>query len=335
MLPLFLVISLIGLREILLNAIPTALKHAITAGIGCFLATIGLINAGLVVDHPVTLVSMGDLKSPSVLIALSGLFLSLVLLIFRIRGSILLGIIGASAIAIISGAPVFAGKPFAGFESGLMQMPVWPGDLFLAMDPVAALGLGLLSIVFTFLFVDFFDTAGTLIALSHKAGVLDKAGKLPRARAAFSADALATSVGAMLGTSSTTSYIESAAGIQEGGKTGLTAVFVALLFLASMFFWPIAGAVPAAAAAPALIIVGAMMMFTTHHIDWEDYGQSIPALLTILGMPLTFSITNGISLGLISYCLIHLFTGRFNKVHPLMYVLTGLLIWRYIWLGGA
>ena len=332
---LFLIISLVGLREILLNAIPTSLKLAITAGIGCFLATIGFINAGLVVDHPVTLISMGSLKSPGVLIALLGLFLTLVLLVFKVRGAILYGILGASVVAVLSGAPVFQGQPFAGFHNGIVKAPVWPSDLFMAMDLTAAMGLGALSIVFTFLFVDFFDTAGTLIALSRKAGVLDEQDRLPRARAAFSADALATSVGAILGTSSTTSYIESASGIQEGGKTGLTAVFVALLFLVSLFFWPLAGAVPAAAAASALIIVGAMMMFTTSQIHWEDFTQSVPALLTILGMPLTFSITDGISLGLISYCLIHLFTGRFKQVHWLMYLLTALLIWRYLWLGNG
>jgi len=330
---LFLVISLVGLRELLINAIPVPLKHAITAGIGCFLATIGLVNAGLVVDHPVTLVTMGSLREPGPLIALFGLILTVVLLVFEFKGAVLVGILGSTLAAIAMGAEVFQGQAFQGFSEGFIRMPVWPKDLFLALDLGGALELGALSIIFTFLFVDFFDTAGTLIGLSHRAGLLDEQGKMTGARAAFSVDALATSFGALLGTSSTTSYIESAAGIQEGGRTGLTAIAVAFFFLLSLFFWPLASAVPAAATAPALVVIGAMMLFSTSNIDWNNYKQSLPALLTILGIPLTYSITNGISLGLISYCLIHLFTGRAREVHFLMYILTALLLIRFALAG--
>ncbi len=326
---LFLLISLVGLREVLINAIPSPLKHAITAGIGCFLATIGMVNAGLVVDHPVTLVALGNLREPTALIALFGLILTVVLLVFDLKGAVLLGIAGSTLAAMVSGAEVYQGQAFAGFQDGVARMPVWPKDLFLALDLAGALKLGAVSIIFTFLFVDFFDTAGTLIGLSHRANLLDKEGKMTQARAAFSVDALATSIGALFGTSSTTSYIESAAGIEEGGRTGLTAITVGVLFLLSLFLWPLASAVPAAATAPALMVIGAMMLFTTTNIDWNDYKQSLPAMLTILGMPLTYSITNGISLGLISYCAIHLFSGRGREVHWVMYVLSALLVVRF------
>ena len=331
---LFFLISMIGAREALINAIPTCLKQAITAGIGCFLATIGLTSAGFIVDHPVTLVTLGDMGNPAVLIATFGLLASLVLLLYRVPGAILIGILGASALAILLGAPVFNGNAFAGFNDGIIRMPIWPEDLFFALDLSQAMEMGLIFIVFTFLFVDFFDTAGTLIALSDKAGVLDEKGRLPNSRAAFCADALATSVGALFGTSSTTSYIESAAGIEEGGKTGLTSVVVAVLFLLALFLWPLAGAIPACATAPTLIIIGSMMMFSTSRIDWHDYRASVPALLTILGMPLTYSITNGISLGMISWCGIQLFSGRARQVHWLMYLLSAMLIARFA-MGGA
>ncbi len=322
---LFFVIGFSGLRSYLVAALPDTLKLAITAGVGCFLAMIGLINGGMVTDHPVTLVSMGDWTRPQPLIAAAGLLLTLVLLVRRVRGAILFGIAGAAALAILTGAPVYDGQPFAGFQDGWVRAPVWPTDLFLALDLRSALSAGILTIVFTFLLVDFFDTTGTLVGLSRKAGLVDREGQLPHSRAAFSSDALATCFGALVGTSTTTSYIESAAGIEEGGKTGLTAVVVGLLFLASLFFWPLASAVPAAATAPALIVIGAMMMFAAGEIQWREYHQSVPAFLTILGMPLTFSITDGIALGILSYCLVHLFSGRVREVRWPLYLI-GLLL---------
>ncbi|CAM2067815.1 NCS2 family permease [Sulfidibacter corallicola] len=336
----FIVISFSGLRHLLIAAIPKSLKLAISAGIGAFLAMIGFVNAKLVTDHPVTLVSMGDWMKPETLIAMAGLILVAALLVLSVRGALFLAIVGTSVLAIATGAPVFDGASFGGFTQGLLHLPAWPSDLFLAMDLAGALEMGALSICFTFLIVDFFDTTGTLVALSHKAGFaadLDKpAGPTSKTmRFAFGTDALATCFGALFGTSSTTTYIESAAGIEEGGKTGLTAVTVALLFLASLFLWPLASAVPAAATAPALIAIGAMMFFNVTHIEWKDPAESLPALLTILGMPMTYSITNGITLGLVSYSLIHLFTGRAARVPILCHFLSGLLLARMLWLGAA
>ena len=326
---LFLIISIVGAREAILKAIPLELKYATTAGIGCFLAMIGMVNGGLVVDHPVTLVTLGPTTSPGILLALSGLVLTLVLLVRQVKGAILWGILATSAAAIFLNLPVFNGAVFSGFQDGLLRAPAWPEDLFFAMDLKGAMGMGILTVVFTFLFVDFFDSAGTLIALSEKAGMMNEDGELGQARAAFSADATATVVGAVLGTSSTTAYVESASGIEDGGKTGLTAVTVAILFLGCLFLWPLVGAVPSAATAPALVIIGAMMMFTVTKIGWDDYKQSVPALVTILGMPATYSITNGIGLGLITYCLVHLLSGHYRKIHWLMVVLTVLLILRF------
>jgi len=332
---LFFCISLAGIRQALIDAIPRGLKYATTAGIGMFLALIGMVNGGLVVDNPATLVSLGNPRDPNVLLTLFGLLLTTIMLILRTRGAILIGIFTTTLLAALVRAPVFSGKSFAGFPDGIVALPVWPSDLFLAADLSGAIGLGLLTIVFTFLFVDFFDSTGTLIGLSEKVGKLDEAGRMPNSRAAFCADALATSFGALFGTSSTTCYIESAAGIEDGGRTGLTAIVVAGLFLLSIFFWPLAGAVPSVATASTLMVVGAMMMFTCARIKWQDYSESVPAMLTMLGMPLTFSITNGIALGLVSYTLLKLFSGQGKTLSVLMYVLTVLLILRFAFLLGG
>lgn len=331
---LFLVISAAGIRKALIDAIPRSLKHATTAGIGGFLAFIGLKNGGLVVDHDVTLVTLGSFSDANAVLTLAGLILTMILAGMQIRGAILLGIVLISGAAIVLQLPVFQGQAFAGFAFDGWQTPT-PGPLLGALDIQGALQMGALGIVFTFLFVDFFDSAGTLIALSEKAGTIDEHGNMLHAGPAFSADALATSVGALLGTSSTTSYIESAAGVGEGGRTGLVSVIVALLFLASLFFWPLIAAVPTAATAPALVIVGAMMMFTASRISWDDPLTSVPCLLIILGMPLTFSITNGLALGLVTWCLAHVFAGRIKSVHPLMILLTLLLLARFIFLLEA
>lgn len=332
---LFLVISAFGVRRALIDAIPRSLKYASTAGIGAFLAFIGLKNGGLIIAHPETFVTMGSVLNPSAALTLLGLLLTAALIALRVQGAILIGILATTAVAVLSGAPVFAGGAFAGFAGSPLQAPALPGELFGALDLGGALGLGLIGIIFTFLFVDFFDTAGTLIALSEKAGRLDDQGQITQAGPAFCADALATIFGALMGTSSTTSYIESAAGIQEGGRTGLVSVVVAALFLFSLCAWPLVGVVPAAATAPALVLVGAAMMFACGRIAWEDPRESLPALLTVLGMPLTFSITNGLALGLVSHCLIQLCSGRARAVHPLLYLLTALLLARFIFMAGG
>ncbi len=332
---LFLVISASGVRRLLIDAIPRSLKYASTAGIGCFLAFIGLKNGGLINAHAETFVTMGSVLNPAAALTLLGLLLTAVLVALRVQGAILIGILATTAVAVLSGAPVFAGQAFAGFAGSPLQAPALPGELFAALDLGGACGLGLLGIVFTFLFVDFFDTAGTLIALSEKAGRLDEQGQIMQAGPAFCADALATIFGALVGTSSTTSYIESAAGIEEGGRTGLVSVVVALLFLLSLCAWPLVGAVPAAATAPALVLVGAAMMYACGRIAWEDARESLPALLTVLGMPLTFSITNGLALGLVSHCLIQLCSGRARAVHLVLYLLTLLLVARFVFMAGG
>ena len=224
---------------------------------------------------------------------------------------------------------------FGGFPNGVVGLPVWPSDLVGQLNIGAALGLGLFSVVFTFFFVDFFDATGTLTGLAQRAGYLDEKGDMPRARLTFSMDGLAAMFGALVGTSTTTAYVESASGIEEGGRTGLTASTVGGLFILSMFIWPLAGAVPGAATAPALIIVGALMMEGVKHVEWGDMSEALPAFLTVIAMPLTFSIANGVSFGVISYCVIKLLSGKGKAIHPILYVVALLLIARYVFLGSG
>ncbi|MBB6015349.1 NCS2 family permease (plasmid) [Deinococcus sp. D7000] len=339
---LFVLLSVLGARQAIVQAIPNSLKFAITGGIGAFLAFLGLKNAGIVIANPATLVGMGSFASPTVWLACVGVILTAALMARRVTGAILYGILATTVLGIVTGAAVYAGGPegalraFPGFDGsflGIFGTPVWPGALVGQMDIVGALGLGLLSVVFTFFFVDFFDATGTLTGLSQRAGFIDAQGNMPRARRLFSMDGLAAMFGAFMGTSTTTAYVESAAGVGEGGRTGLTAVTVAVLFLLSMFLWPLASAIPGAATAPALILVGALMMDGVRHIDWDDIADSLPAFLTIITMPLTFSIANGVSLGVISYCAIKLLSGRAKEVSPILYVVGALLLARYIWLN--
>ncbi|CAM4353982.1 NCS2 family permease [Deinococcus marmoris] len=338
---LFVLLSVLGARQAIVQAIPNSLKFAITGGIGAFLAFLGLKNAGIVIANPATLVGMGSLASPTVWLASIGVILTAALMARKVTGAILYGILTTTVLGMVTGAAVYAGGPegalrsFPGFDGsflGIFGTPVWPGDLVGQMDIVGALGLGLLSVVFTFFFVDFFDATGTLTGLSQRAGFIDAQGNMPRARRLFSMDGLAAMFGAFMGTSTTTAYVESAAGVGEGGRTGLTAVTVAVLFLLSMFLWPLASAIPAAATAPALILVGALMMDGVRHIDWDDIADSLPAFLTIIVMPLTFSIANGVSLGVISYCAIKLLSGRAKQVSPILYAVAAALLARYIWL---
>jgi AGZA family xanthine/uracil permease-like MFS transporter len=336
---LFVVLSLLGVRQAIVRAIPTHLKFAVTAGIGLFLAFLGLKNAGAIVADPATFVTLGALRSAPVLIAIFGLFVTAVLLVRRVPGAILYGILAATVLGIVTRAPLYPGPhgalvPFAGFPNGIVAPPIWPAGLVGALDLRAALGLGLAAVVFTFFFVDFFDATGTLVGLASKAGVLDANGDLPRARRTFASDGLAAMCGAVLGTSTTTAYIESASGIEEGGRTGLTATTVAVLFLLATLLWPLAGVIPAAATAPALIVVGALMLDGLRGMPWDDYAVSIPVFLTIIAMPLTFSIANGVSFGVISYAAIKLLSGRGKEVDPLMYLVAALLVIRYAWLAG-
>ncbi len=322
---LFLMIALTGVRKWILDAIPLYLKHAITAGIGAFLAFIGFQGGGLVqVGPPDTLVTIGDFTTATPWLALAGLVVTAALLALRVKGAILLGILGVTLVAIVTRLPVYGGEAFAGFD-GVFGF-TWPGDLIGSLDIGAALALGVVAVVFTFLFVDFFDSAGTLIGLTEKAGMLDDEGNIVAPRAAFSADGAATTVGSLLGTSTTTTYIESAAGLEEGGKTGLTGLVVAGLFLVGMLFSPIAGAIPQVATSAALIVIGAMMMSGALKVDWSDYRMAIPAFLAILGMPFTFSITFGIALGIVAHTFLMAISGKVREIHPVMWVLTVLII---------
>jgi adenine/guanine/hypoxanthine permease len=336
---IFVILSLLGVRQAVVRAIPNHLKFSVTAGIGMFLAFIGLKNAGAVIANPDTFVTLGSIESPPVLIAIFGLIVTSVLLVRRVPGAILIGIIASTVAAIATRAAVYFGPkgalvPFTGFTNGIVSWPVAPVGLVGALDLHAALGLGILAVVFTFFFVDFFDATGTLVALANKAGVLDADGNLPRARRTFACDGLAAICGAFLGTSTTTAYIESASGIEEGGRTGLVATAVGVLFILSMVFWPLAATIPAAATAPALIVVGALMLDGLKSIDWDDYAILISSFLTVVTMPLTFSIANGVSFGVISYALIKLLSGRGKEVDPLLYAVAALLIARYIWLAA-
>lgn len=315
---LFLLLTITGIRGAILDAIPAPIKIATMGGIGLFLAMIGLQSAGIVAGDPATLVRLGDLKAPEPLLAMLGLVAMAALLARRIRGAILLGIVGVSLLAWTTGV---AAPPAAWFS-----IPSLPEETFLALD-FRGLATGkLLTVILSFLFVDFFDTAGTLIGVGRLGGFLDRNGQLPRANRAFAADAVGTTLGALLGTSTVTSYVESATGVEEGGRTGLTALTVALLFLLSLFLTPILIAVPAAATAPALIVVGALMIHGVADLDWRRSDLAVPAFLTLVAMPLTYSIANGITFGIVSFVTIKLLAGKPRDVHPMMYGLALLLV---------
>ncbi len=339
----FLILTVSGLREAIVNGIPLSIKRASGAGIGMFLALLGCQAGGIVVANPVTMVGLGDMTSAAALLAMGGLALSGALLIRRVPGSILIGITCISLVAVVFHLPVYEGKPFIGLAQGsnfgflgsIIRTPVWPKDLFGALDIRGAMDLGVAGVVFTFLFVAFFDTAGTLIGLSEVAKFTDQEGRIPRIGQAFAADAIATTVGAVMGTSTTTAYMESVAGIEDGGKTGLVAVVTGILFLFSLFLWPLSAAVPMVATAPALIILGAMLMESVSKIDWRDFKVAIPAFVTMIAMPLTFSIANGISLGILTHVAIAILSKRAKEVHPVMYVLFVVLLVKFIWSAAA
>ena len=324
---LFLLLTAGGIRTAIINAIPRTLKAATMCGIGLFLAIIGLENGAVIVAHPETLVTLGDVHSPTVLLTLFGLALMGALLARNIPGALLIGILTVTGIAWVAG--------LAPAPERLVALPTLPRETLLAFDFGTLLTGKFITVVLAFLFVDFFDTAGTLIGVGQLGGFLDEHGRLPRANRAFAADALGTTAGAMLGTSTVTSYIESATGIEEGGRTGLTAVVVAVLFIGALFFIPVITAVPAAATAPALVVVGALMMKGAAALPWDQRDEAIPAFLTIAAMPLTYSIANGIALGIVAYVLLKLLAGKAREVHALMYGLAVLLVLYYGIVGTA
>ena len=320
---IFLALSVLPVREWIVNAIPRALKMAISAGIGMFLAIIALKNAGIIVDSPATLVQLGDLAAPGALLAALGFFAMVAMDRLNIPGAILIAVIGVTVIAMVAGLQSFG---------GIASAPPSIAPTFLELDLASALELSLISVVFAFLFVDLFDTAGTLIGVAHRAGLLDENGKLPRLRSALLADSLATVAGAAVGTSTTTSYIESAAGIRAGGRTGLTAVVVAILFLCCLFFAPLAGSVPAYATAPALLFVACMMTRGLSEVNWDDVTDYVPAVVTAIAMPLTFSIATGIGIGFITYAAVKLLSGRLSEASPAIIVLAAAFVLKFSFL---
>ena len=314
---IFLALSLLKVREWIVNAIPMSMKLGIAAGIGLFLAIIALQNARIVVAHPATLVTIGDLKSLPVLLAAIGFALITALSARKIPGAIIISILTVTAIAVGLGVAEF---------KGIASTPPSIAPTFMAMDIKGALGIGLWTIIFVFLFVDLFDNTGTLIGIAHQGGFLDKDGKLPRIGRALVVDSTSASVGAVLGTSTTTSYIESVAGVEAGGRTGLTAVVVALCFLLATFFAPLAGTVPAFATAPALLYVACLMARVLKDIDWEDPTEFVPAMVTAIAMPLTFSIAHGIGVGFIVYAAIKILAGRWSDMKIAVPIIAGLFI---------
>ncbi|WP_063652081.1 NCS2 family permease [Aliivibrio fischeri] len=318
---LFILLSLFKIRELIINSIPLSLRTGISAGIGLFLAFIALKNSGIVVDNPATLVSMGHTNSfPAVMGALA-FFLTIALVHRGYKAAVMIAILAVTALSLLFGDVQYA---------GVMSMPPSIAPTFLQLDFSSAFELSMLTVVFAFLFVDLFDTAGTLVGVSQKAGIMDKDGNIPRLNKALLADSTATSVGALLGTSNTTSYIESVAGVAAGGRTGLTAVVVGILFLLALFFAPLAGMVPAYATAGALFYVAILMMSGLVSIDWRDLTEAAPVVVVCLLMPLTFSIADGISLGFISYAAIKLLSGKGREVHISVWVLAALFTLKFI-----
>lgn len=321
----FLILTLVRIRAMIVDAIPMTMKTAVAAGIGLFIAFIGLKNAGVIAASPATFVTLGPVISKPVLLSLGGLLVTAALMARGFRSAIIIGILAVTVAAIA--------LRLSGLPDGLVRMPD-VRSTFLQLDVRGALRLGVFDVIFVFLFVDLFDTIGSLMGLGRQAGYLTPAGKMPRVNFALLADAIATIVGALFGTSTVVTYIESATGVSEGGRTGLTAVVVGGLFLLAAFFSPLAGAIPPIATAPALIIVGALMITAVKSIPWDDLTESIPAFITMIAMPLTFSIANGLALGFIFYPLLKLLTGRRREASPLVYVLAALFILRYVYLAA-
>lgn len=320
---IFILLTLTNVREAIVNAIPLSLRNAIGAGIGLFIAFIGLSSAGVVVNNEATLVALGDITSGSALLALIGLVITGFLYAKNVPGAILIGILVTMVIGIPMGVTEF---------KGILSQPESIEPIFCKFEFDKILSLDMLIVVFTFLFIDMFDTVGTLVGVCTKAGMTDEKGNISRIKEAFMADSIATTVGAMLGTSTTTTYVESAAGVAQGGRSGLTAFAVGCCFAVALFFSPLFLSIPAAATAPALIIVGLLMLEPIKYIPFEDFSESIPAFVCIITMPLTYSISNGILLGMISYVLMNLITGKRKKVTPAMAILAVLFVLKYIFI---
>lgn len=320
---IFILLTLFNVREAIVDSIPKSVKTAISAGIGLFIAFIGLQNAGVVVKNDATLVHLGDITTGSALLAMIGLVVTSVLIVKKIKGDLLIGIVLTALIGIPMGITQI---------NGIVSTPPSIAPIFFQFEFANILSFDMLIVVFTFLFVDIFDTLGTLVGVSTKANMLDKNGNVPNIKKAFMADALGTTFGAMLGTSTVTTYVESAAGVSEGGRTGMTSLITAICFAVALFFAPVFLAIPGAATAPALILVGLFMIAPIKELDFNDYSESIPAFICILAMPLTYSIAEGITLGVLSYVFINALAGKFKKLSIGMHILAILFILKYIFI---
>ena len=330
---LFILFTLTKVRSWLLNAIPGTLKKAIGAGIGLFIAFIGMQNAGIIVNNDATLVGLGKITEGTALLGMIGLFITAGLVMAKIRGGILWGILITSVIGLFIKDPA-TGEALTQFR-GVVSLPDGVGPIFCQFEWSHVLSLDMLVVVFTFLFIDMFDTMGTIIGVHQGAGLIPEGSKqdeIPGVEKMFMADSVATVCGACLGTSTTTTYVESASGVGEGGRTGLTALATAACFVLALFFSPIFLAIPGAATAPALIVVGVMMMPAIKRIHWDNYCKAIPAFLTIIMMPLAYSISDGILIGVISYVLCHAVAGKFKEISVTMWVLAALFICKYIFI---
>ena len=320
---IFILLTITNVREAIVNAIPLSLRNAIGAGIGLFIAFIGLSSAGVVVNNEATLVSLGDITSGSALLALIGLVITGFMFMRDVPGAILIGILVTMLIGIPMGVTEF---------KGILSKPDSIAPIFCQFEFKEIFSLDMLVVVFTFLFIDMFDTVGTLVGVCTKANMVDEKGNISRIKEAFMADAIATTAGAMLGTSTTTTYVESAAGVAQGGRSGLTAFAVAICFAVALFFSPLFLSIPSAATAPALIIVGLLMIEPITKIPFGDFSESIPAFVCIIMMPLTYSISNGILLGMIAYIVMNVVSGKFKKISVTMYILAILFILKFIFI---
>lgn len=327
---IFLILSILPVRKWIIQAIPFNIKLATSVGIGLFIALIGLKTAGIVVKNEATLVSLGNLNTPETLLSIFGIIVIALLMALNVKGNILLGILITTLVgAFVKGSN---GQYITHFTDKIVALPNWGefSKTFLALDIVGALKWGLFSVVFTFTFVDMFDTVGTISGLASKLNILKKDGSFEGAERALVSDSIGTIVGALCGTSTVTTYIESAAGIAEGGKTGAVSLVTGFLFLLSIIFWPLAGIIPSAATAPALVIVGFLMMEPILKINLKDIEEALPAFITIIAMPFTYSVANGLILGILSYVLLKILTGKFKDLNIVLIILAILFVIYFI-----
>ena len=321
----FFVLTLLGVRQLIISTIPFELYSAVAAGVGLFIALIGFRNSGIIVPNAATTVTLGNLNDKSTALAIFGLLLIAALMAWRVRAAMLIGILATTAIGLLTGVAHWTPQSY-----GLRDLSATA----LKLDIPATLRIGFIEIVFVFLFIDLFDNIGTLVAVGKKAGLFDHAHQIPRVNRILLSDATATMVGSLTGTSTVVSYIESAAGVAAGGRTGIPAIVTGILFVAALFLAPAVGAIPAAATAPALIVVGSLMMSVVAEIKWTDPEVAIPAFLTMMAIPLTFSIANGLAFGFTAYTMLKILRGKFGQVSWFVYILTALFIARFVYLSA-